>query len=225
MDSSDGAPVPDEDHPSCCFDDWSAHNSRRARSKETVTRVTTAMVGTLAERGLDGSSVLDVGCGTGDLVLALLARGASSGTGMDLGAGGVSNAQELAVSRGLADRVRFLVGDGAEAALEPADIVTLNRVVCCYPHVDGLIGNATGAARSVFAFSAPVDRGLVGGLNRAATWVWNRWYALRDTKYRGFRVFIHDLDAVERAVSAAGFERIRDQRVRWGWRLQVFQRT
>jgi magnesium-protoporphyrin O-methyltransferase len=183
------------------------------------------MVSTLAERGLAGRTVLDVGCGVGDLMLALLARGASSGIGMDLGAGGIRDARELAASRGLADRARFVVGDGAEARLEPADIVTVNRVVCCYPDVDGLIGNTTDAARSIFAFSAPVDRGPVGALNRASTWVWNRWYALRDRKYRGFRVFIHDLDTIERAVRAAGFERTHDRRVRWGWRLQVFERA
>ncbi len=217
--------MPDEDHPSCCFDEWSAHNARRARSKETVARVTTVMVRTIAERGLDGRTVLDIGCGTGDLMLALLARGASSATGMDLGAGGIRDARELAVFRGLADRARFVLGDGATTRLEPADVVTANRVVCCYPHVDGLIGNATEAARSVFAYSAPVDRGPVGGINRAAAWVSNRWYAIRDTKYRGFRVYVHDLDAVDRAVGAAGFERVVDQRVRWGWRLQVFQRA
>jgi SAM-dependent methyltransferase len=213
-----------EDQPSCCFDEWSAYNARRARSKETVTRVATVMADTLAERGLEGRTVLDVGCGTGDLMLALLARGATAGMGMDLGAGGIQNARDLAVSRGLAERATFVVGDGAHVPLEPADIVTANRVVCCYPNVDGLIENATAAARRVFAYSAPVDRGVVGALNRASSWIWNRWYALRDRKYHGFRTFIHDLDAVERTVREAGFERTHDRRVRWGWRLQVFER-
>ena len=168
--------------------------------------------------------MLDIGCGVGDLMLALLARGASAGVGMDLGAGGIGHARELAASRGLADRATFVVGDGAVTALDPADIVVLNRVVCCYPDVDALLANATGAAQGVFAFTAPVDRGVTGAFNRVSTWCSNLWYGLRPRKYRGFRVFVHDLDAVERTVLAAGFERTRDERVRAVWRLEVFVR-
>ena len=215
---------PPPERPSCCFDEWASANARRARSKETVAGVTAPLLDALERTGLAGRTVLDVGCGVGDLMLALLARGANTGTGMDLGAGGIREARDLAASRGLADRATFVVGDGAVAPLTAADVVVLNRVVCCYPDVDALIANATGAAQRVFAFTAPVDRGIIGAFNRASTWCSNRWYALRRGKYRGFRVFVHDLDAVERKIRAAGFERTHDDRVRAVWRLEVFAR-
>lgn len=215
---------PQEERPGCCFDEWASANARRARSKETVAGVTKPLLDALERTGLAGRTVLDVGCGVGDLMLALLARGASTGTGMDLGAEGIRQARDLASSRGLADRATFVVGDGAVAPLAAADVVVLNRVVCCYPDVDALIANATGAAQRVFAFTAPVDRGIVGAFNRVSTWCSNRWYTLRPGKYRGFRVFVHDLDAVERKIRAAGFERTGDDRVRAVWRLEVFAR-
>jgi magnesium-protoporphyrin O-methyltransferase len=215
---------PGSEPPSCCFDEWASANARRARSKETVAGVTKPLLDALERTGLEGRTVLDLGCGVGDLMLALLARGASTGTGMDLGAGGIQQARDLATSRGLADRATFAVGDGAVAPLAVADVVVLNRVVCCYPDVDALMANATGAARSVFAFTAPVDRGIIGAFNRVSTWCSNRWFALRRGKYRGFRVFVHDLDAVERKVRAAGFERTENDRVRLVWRLEVFTR-
>ena len=215
---------PPPERPSCCFDEWASANARRARSKETVAGVTAPLLDALERTGLAGRTVLDVGCGVGDLMLALLARGASTGTGMDLGVGGIRQARDLASSRGLADRATFVVGDGAVVPLAAADVVVLNRVVCCYPDVDALIANATGAAQRVFAFTAPVDRGTIGAFNRASTWCSNRWYALRREKYRGFRVFVHDLDAVERKIRAAGFERTHDDRVRAVWRLEVFAR-
>ena len=215
---------PQPERPSCCFDEWASANARRARSRETVAGVTKPLLDALGRTGLDGRTVLDLGCGVGDLMLALLARGARTGTGLDLGTGGIQQARDLATSRGLADRATFVVGDGAVAPLAAADVVVLNRVVCCYPDVDALIANATGAAQRVFAFTAPVDRGIIGALNRFSTWCSNRWYALRRAKYRGFRVFVHDLDAVERKVRAAGFERTDDERVRVVWRLEVFAR-
>jgi len=43
---------------------------------------------------------------------------------------------------GLEDRVERRVTDFAEAGaeVEPADIVVLNRVICCYPDMPGLAG-------------------------------------------------------------------------------------
>jgi SAM-dependent methyltransferase len=189
-----------------------------------VAGVTKPLVEALERTGLEGRTVLDVGCGVGDLMLALLARGASVGTGMDLGAGGIHHARALAAERGLADRATFVVGDGAVAPLGAADVVVLNRVLCCYPDVASLIANTTGAARHVFAFTAPEDRGVAGALNRVSTWCSNRWYRLRRKKYHGFRVFVHDLDALEATVRSAGFERRHDDRVRGVWRLEVFVR-
>ncbi len=213
-----------DDRPDCCFDDWAASNARRARSKETVAGTSKALLSALSD-DLEGRTLLDVGCGVGDLMLAMLSHGASSGTGMDLGPGGIEEARKLAGSRDLSDRATFVVGDGSREPLEPADIVTLNRVLCCYPNADDLIENTTGAARSLFAFTAPVDRGLAGVYNRMMVWSANHWYALRRRKFRGFRVFVHDLEEVERTIRAAGFELAHAGRVRWTWRLAVFEKT
>lgn len=215
-------PGSQDERPSCCFDEWASANAKRARSKETVAGVTAYLVRALEDDGVEGRTVLDVGCGVGDLLLTLLARGASTGTGMDLGAGGIEKARELALARDLAGRATFLVGDGAVEPLPRADVVVLNRVLCCYPDVEALIESVTGAAGRVLAFTAPVDRGIVGTFNRTLTWCSNRWYALRRRKYRGFRVFVHDLGEVERRIGAGGFERARVERVRVVWQLEVY---
>src|SRR5262245_16694870 len=148
--------------PSCCFDEWAEHNAKRARSKETVAPITSALLAALEAEGLEGRTILDVGCGTGDLALAALAHGASAATGFDLGAGAIEHARALARERGLEDRAVFEVADGSVAELPATDVVVLNRVVCCYPDARGLLENTLGAAGSVYALSAPVDRGLPG---------------------------------------------------------------
>jgi protein-L-isoaspartate O-methyltransferase len=210
---------------SCCFDEWAANNAARARKRGVGAPITGRMLRALEQQGLEGRTVLDVGCGTGDLALATLARGAERVTGVDLGPGAIEQARALAEERGLAARTSFSVGDGAAVPLGPHDVVALNRVVCCYPSVDRLLENSLGAAGSVYAYTAPVHTGPVGVFNRISVRISNVWYQLRSKKFRGFRVFVHDLDAVDRRISGAGFRRVHVSQERVVWRLAVFART
>ena len=215
----------DQNDEPCCFDEWARSNRKRARTKEAAAPITRALVAALERTGLDGRTVLDVGCGTGDLALSTLAHGATRATGIDLGAGAIQSAQELARERGLSDRASFSVGDGSTAPLATRDVVALNRVVCCYPSADALLDNALPAAGRVFALTAPVDRGPMGVVNRVLLRTANVWYRLRERKFKGFRVFVHDLGALDRRVRGEGFERVVAERVRATWHLAVYARA
>ena len=100
----------------------------------------------------------------------------------------------------------------------------LNRVLCCYPDVDALLDNSLSAARSVYAFTAPPSAGLAGVFARAETRMANAWFRIRDRKFRGFRVYVHDLEAVDRRVREAGFLPVIQGRRRLVWHLAVYER-
>jgi SAM-dependent methyltransferase len=214
---------PADDGAYCCFDEWAGSNAKRARKGQSA-RITRAMLDALDAVGLDDRSLLDVGCGTGDLALGALALGASRVSGIDLGRGAIEHARALAEERGLADRAAFAVGDGSRASLEPTDVVALNRVVCCYPDPRGLLDNTLPAAGSVIAVSAPADRGAVGVLNRLLIGMANRWYKLRPARYKGLRTFVHDLGAIDERVRAAGFTERHRSRQGIVWELAVYSR-
>ena len=167
--------------------------------------MTASLLDAITEAGLTDRTVLDVGCGIGDLAIEVVARGAASGTGYDLSPKAIEEARRLAAARGVGDRMHFEVGDGAKLDLPAADIVVINRVVCCYPDTENLLDHTLGAARSVFAITAPVSRGPTGWWNRLWSALENVGYRLRPTKYGGFRVFIHDLDRIDERIRAAGF--------------------
>lgn len=209
----------------CCFDEWAAHSASRARKRGVGAPITGRLVEALARQGLEHRTILDVGCGSGDLALASLQRGAERARGIDLAGGAIAQARSLAAERGLADRASFEVGDGAIARLSRHDVVALNRVLCCYPSVDRLLANSLGAAGDVYAYTAPVDAGVIGLFNRVTVRLGNVWYRLRERKFQGFRAFVHDLDAVDRTIMTSGFRRVHTSRERGVWQLAVFTRA
>jgi magnesium-protoporphyrin O-methyltransferase len=215
----------DEPEPErCCFDDWVDHWSDQATKKPTAARVTASLLDAITEAGIADRTVLDVGCGIGDLAIEAVARGATSGVGFDLSPKAIEQARELAQARGVSDRTTFHVGDGAKLDLPATDVVVINRVVCCYLDTENLLERTLGAARSVFAITAPISTGAVGAYNRIWNRCWNVWYRLRRKKFAGFRTFVHDLDGIDERIRAAGFHRVHHEHRRVVWDLAVYAR-
>jgi len=214
----------DEEEGDCCFDDWVDHWSKRSKKRRTVAGVTAPLLRGLEEAGIRDRTVLDVGCGIGDLAIEAVRRGAARAFGFELSAKAVDEARRLATERGVADRTSFEVGDGAEIRLPTADVVVLNRVFCCYRDADALLENSLSAAGSVYAFTTPPSKGLGGAFVKLQSRFWNVWYRLRDRKFQGFRVFVHDVDRIDARVQAAGFRPIRREARRFVWHLAVYAR-
>ncbi|MEU0968064.1 class I SAM-dependent methyltransferase [Streptomyces sp. NPDC005917] len=70
------------------------------------------------------ASVLDIGCGWGELMLRLLdAVPRARGVGMDVNAGDLARGRQAAEARGLAGRVEFAEESAAGTGRGPADVV------------------------------------------------------------------------------------------------------
>jgi magnesium-protoporphyrin O-methyltransferase len=214
-----------DDAADCCFDRYAEGWGRRVRRRGTVGRVTEPLIQALEHTGLEGRTVLDLGCGVGDLVLEVVRRGAAGGRGYDLSRRAIETARSLAAEQGVADRISFHVGDASRLDLPPADAVVLNRVICCYPDVDGLLERSLTAAGSVYAFSVPRSRGPVGALARLQVRLGNWWMRRRPAKFGGFQSYVHDVDAVDERVRAAGFTRVHTEHRWFAWELVVYERA
>jgi magnesium-protoporphyrin O-methyltransferase len=144
------------------------------------------MVELLAERGVQGATVLDIGGGVGEIQLELLRLGAGSATNLELSPGYEAEAAVLVAEAGVADRVDRRLVDIADdpAAVEPADIVILHRVVRCYPDYARLLGVAAEHARRQLVFSHPPRNPV----SQAVFATQNRLLGLAG---REFRVFAH----------------------------------
>ncbi len=85
----------------------------------------------LQARGLEGKSVLDIGCGIGALHMELLLAGAERAVGVDASPTNIAAARELAEELDLTDRVVERQGDFVDLqdSIPQADIVTIDRAI------------------------------------------------------------------------------------------------
>jgi hypothetical protein len=201
------------------FDGENARRRLHDYRRSGATGSTRRLLDHLRAGGVTGWTVLEIGGGVGAVHLGLLDAGASSATDVDASSGFVAAAREEAARRGYGERVRHLVGDAvAKAAeLEPADLVALDRVVCCYPDVEALMGLAAGRARRRLGVVMPRDGSWVGWAVRLANaWEWlNR---------RTFRMHAHGPGRVTELATQAGLQATYRHRG-WFWETLVFDRA
>jgi SAM-dependent methyltransferase len=208
--------------PSCerVFDRKTADHDVRDLRRKGAPWATRDLIEEIAS-GLDlaGATVLDVGAGVGAVHLALLARGAASAVDVDGSGAYVAVAREEAERAGLADRVRHVLGDLTLVAptLESADLVALDRVVCCYGDMASLLTAASTLARRRLGLVYPRDRWWI----RAGTSIGNSVMFRRSA---GYRMRVHRVTAMAALLEAAGFARVagRDGRL---WRVETWQRV
>src|SRR5262245_52761966 len=117
------------------------------------------------------ATLLDIGGGVGMIHHELLDRGAKSAVQVDASSAYLAASEEEAGKRGHEGRVTFRHADFRAAAsdIAPADVVTLDRVVCCDPDYESLLGLAAAHAKTALAFSYPrarwASRVFIGGFN------------------------------------------------------------
>jgi 2-polyprenyl-3-methyl-5-hydroxy-6-metoxy-1,4-benzoquinol methylase len=165
-------------------------------------------------QGIEGASVLEIGGGIGHLQVELLRRGAAHVTNLEISSSYEDEAAALLERSGLSDRVTRRLVDIAEAPdddVEPADVVILHRVVCCYPDYERLLSAAGSHARRALAFSHPpanvIARTVMGSEN-----------LLRRVRGNPFRAFVHPPDEMVRVLQAQGLTQRMGQRRR-GWQV------
>ena len=166
------------------FSDRFARRLASRYRRRGLNRTERRLVEMVLARGVDGASVLEIGGGVGELQLELLRAGAAHATNLELVGAYDEHARVLADDAGLGGRIDRLVVDIAADArdVQPADVVVLHRVVCCYPDVDRLLAAAADHTTRLLVFSHPPRSAVTLALLRLQ----NAVYALSGTSFREF---------------------------------------
>ena len=187
----------------------------RKSGPDVTTRL---LLDALKTQGLQGATLLDVGAGIGVVHHELLSAGARSAIHIDATIANNHVAEQEATRQGHRERVIFLRGDFVDLAPEiaAADIVTLDRVICCYSNMEQLVDASAAKARHLYGAVYPRER-----------WLLKVWIVFENLarRIRGnpFQTYVHPIRAIDRTLERNGLRRcwVRDT---FSWRVAVYSR-
>ncbi|MHB8194183.1 MAG: class I SAM-dependent methyltransferase [Bellilinea sp.] len=181
-------------------------------------RTTKMLIRSLIDSGVGEQTLLDIGGGIGEIPLELLAAGAASATSVEISTAYINTARREAARKGLAERISWLHGDFVTLAdqVPDADIVALNRTVCCYPDYQALVGQSVSKAGRIYALVIPRD----WWINRLALKIMNWFYKAQKSLYVAY---VHPVDEIDRMIQSRGFKPQYRQST-LGWHVWVYAR-
>jgi 2-polyprenyl-3-methyl-5-hydroxy-6-metoxy-1,4-benzoquinol methylase len=203
----------------CCdHDDYQSVFSRRFARRQSkryqrrgLTPAAQGIVNFASSRGIADATVLEIGGGVGHLHLELLRRGASHVINLEISENYEAEAARVLAEAGMTDRVtrRFLDVAQTPDEVEPADVVVLHRVVCCYPNYAMLLKAAAAHARKTLIYSHPA----ANTVNRVQFGAENLY---RRLTRNDFRAFIHPPAGMVRAAQSDGLA-VAYRSHAWNW--------
>jgi hypothetical protein len=179
---------------------------------------TRLLVDAIRARGVHGRTLLDIGGGVGAIQHQLLASGLKEATDVDASSAYLRAAKSEAERLGFDGHIRYHYGNFLDLAkgIPPADIVTLDRVICCFDDMEGLVGGSAEKAHILYGLVYPRDTWWA----RLGMHVINFGHRVRGNQ---FRVFTHRTAAVESVLRRHGLVRI-FLRTAGLWQVALFER-
>lgn len=180
-------------------------------SKQLVTAISTG--------GVEGMTLLDIGGGLGSVQHALLEKGVVKTIHVDASSAYARAAQEEAESRNLNHNIEILQGNFVDIAddIPEVDLVTLDRVICCYDDLESLVRLSVGKAKKRYGLVFPRDFRLFRFFLPLVNFI----LALRGTS---FRIFLHSTQRVDQIIKDQGLIPTYHKRVGF-WQVLVYQRA
>jgi SAM-dependent methyltransferase len=187
--------------------------------KHGAASATRLLIEALRAEGIEGMTLLDIGGGIGAIQHALVLAGVSHALDVDASAAYLATARQEAERQGLADRIRFAHGNFVELAstIPPADLVTLDRVICCFNDMPALVSLSAARAKKLYGVVFPHD-----------TWCRRLFNQVRNVllALAGLPIhfYVYRADAIDAVVRAQGLQR-RFSCVVDRWRVVIYVRS
>jgi len=200
------------------FDEDAVDEDLRQYRADGPDETTGWLLDELENRGVDGLTLLDIGGGVGAIQHELLTKGVAHAVHVDASSAYVEAAKREAKRRKLTDKIEWHFGNFVDLApdLKSADIVTLDKVICCYDDMPSMVRKSTKLAKHFYGIVIPRD-----------TW-WLRFAFRVMDFFQGlfknpYRAFVHPHQKIESIVNRAGLKRV-FERHNWVWQVVLYAR-
>ena len=195
---------------SCCqcqgienmFDKKAAKRHLKRYLKNGPSKTTNMLLDAIHKIDVQGLDFLDIGGGIGAIQYDLIKAGASGGTSIEASSAYIDVVKDEILQNRLAETVSFKFGDFTTMAsdVNSADIVTLDKVICCYDDMSELVGLSSKLARKIYAVIYPRDVWWT----KLAFLMMNLYSRIKGSS---FRTFIHPTQKVEEIIFGNGLKR------------------
>lgn len=197
---------------------WAA-SELKSYQEDGPDKTTHVLIEAIKSYNVQNWTLLDIGGGIGAIQHELMAAGIAATADVDASSGYLDVAKSEATRRGYVDRAQYHHGDFVDISpqLDPADIVTLDRVLCCYPDVEALVRLSSARAQRLYGLVYPRDTWLT----RLFMPLFNLFvHRLQGSKFRNF---IHSTPTIDTAIRENGLERVFYRNIGL-WRVIVYSR-
>jgi len=201
------------------FDIKNAKKDLKRYLKRGPRKPTKLLTEAFKKLNLNNLSLLDIGGGVGPIPLELIPQGLTKVTDVDASEGYINVAKAEAKKRSYLNIINYLSDDFIDVykQVDTHDIVTLDKVICCYPFAEDLLKTSLSKAKTYYALVYP----QANWLSKIIAWGLNITLKIRKNP---FRSFIHNPKMVNNIILNAGFEKIFYGKTFLSWQVFLYKK-
>jgi len=141
------------------FDEENAIDDLESYHESGPNRSTRFLIEAIRSVGISGMTLLDIGGGIGAIQFELFEDDIRQSTTVEASSAYIQLGQKEAQRSGYGDRITYHHGDYTILAdeINATDIITLDRVICCYPDMDKLVDISSSKAAKLYGAVFPRD--------------------------------------------------------------------
>lgn len=174
------------------------------------------LIQAISDEKIQNATLLDIGGGIGAIPFELFNKGLQNVIHADASTAYQKVCSDEAFRRNLSEKFTFIHGDAVELKdqLPMCEIVTLDRVLFCYPDVEKLIEASISKSKQVYGVVYPRNRFYI----KIGTRLINLWFRIKKSQ---FRTYMHDEEFIDQIINEHGFVKL-SRKTTFLWQSVVY---